>query len=175
MLFRSIDMRRLALLLPLALSACTPPPPPASPLPPPPPAAIAPAPEPSGDWRDWPITRGSWRYVPGSPTSSAHYGEPQAPQFVVRCDRMARQVTIMRTGTTTELAITTSTRTARFPAGHIDEHGIPMSGAILNATDAFLDEMLFSRGRIAVVSPGLPSLAIPTWAEPARAIEDCRK
>ena len=121
MLFRLIDMTRLALLLPLALSACTPPPPPAPPLPPPPPAAVAPAPLPSGDWRDWPITPGSWRYVPGSPTSSAHYGEPQAPQFVVRCDKTARQVTIMRAGTATELAITTSTRTARFPVGHIDE------------------------------------------------------
>ena len=50
-----------------------------------------------------------------------------------------------------------------------------MSAVILNAKDAFLDEMLFSRGRIAVASPGLPGLAIPTWAEPARAVEDCRK
>jgi hypothetical protein len=172
---RSIDMRQLALwLLPLALSACTPPPPPPA-LPPPPPPPAAPAPVLSGDWRDWPITPGSWRYDPGTPVSSARYGDPQAAQFIVRCDRTARRVTIMRAGSATELAISTSTRTARFPAGHIDDRGSAMSGVILNATDAFLDEMAFSRGRIAVVSPGLPSLAIPAWAEPARAVEDCRK
>jgi len=81
----------------------------------------------------------------------------------------------MRAGTTTELAIIMSTRTARLPAGHIDDRGTAMSGVLLNASDRLLDEMLFSRGRIGVTSPGLPSLAIPAWAEPARAVEDCRK
>ena len=170
-----IDKKRLALwLLPLALSACGPETPPPAPVPPPP-AAPPPAPVPSGDWRDWPLTPGSWQYVPGTPVSSARYGEAPAVQFIIQCDAAARRVTIMRAGTATELAITTSTRTAHFPAGHIDDHGTAMSGVILNASDAFLDEMVFSRGRIAVVSPGLPSLAIPAWAEPARAIEDCRK
>ena len=176
MAFRSIDLRQLALLLlPLAFSACTPaPPPPPLPMAPPPPAP-PPAPVLSGDWRDWPLMPGSWHYVPGAAISAARYGEPRAAQFVVQCDKAARRVTIMRAGSATELAITTSTRTARFPAGHIDHGGAAMSGVILNATDAFLDEMVFSRGRIAVASPGLPSMAIPAWAEPARAIEDCRK
>jgi hypothetical protein len=176
--FRMFDKGRLALcLLPLGLSACGPAAaPPPAPLPPPPPApAPAPTPAPVGDWRDWPLTPGTWQYVPGTPVSAARYGVAPAAQFVVRCDAAARQVTIMRAGTATELAIITSTRTARFPAGHVDDRGTAMTGAILNANDAFLDEMAFSRGRIAVVSPGLPSLAIPAWAEPARAIEDCRK
>ena len=175
MVSRSIDIRQLTLLLlPLALSACVQaPPPPPAPVPPPVPL---PAPPPhSGDWRDWPLTAGSWRYVPGSPTSSAVYGERAAPQFIVRCDASVRRVTIMRAGVSTELVITTSGGAARFPAGHLEEAGLPMTGIILAATDAFLDQMAFSRGRIAVASPGLPSLAIPAWAEPARTIEDCRK
>ena len=163
------------MLLPLALSACAPTPAPQAPAPPPPaPVAVA-LPPPNGDWRDWPLTPGRWRYVPGAPVSSARYGDGTAAQFAIACDTTTRRVTIMRAGTTSELAITTSYRTARFPAGHVDDRGTAMSAVILNAKDAFLDEMLFSRGRIAVASPGLPGLAIPTWAEPARAIEDCRK
>lgn len=163
------------MLLSLALSACAPTPTPQRPAPPPPaPAVVAPPPL-SADWRDWPLTPGTWRYVPGNPTSAARYGDGSATQFAVLCDMTTGRVTIMRAGTTSELAITTSYRTARFPAGHVDERGAAMSAVILNAKDAFLDEMLFSRGRIAVASPGLSSLAIPTWAEPARAVEDCRK
>jgi hypothetical protein len=145
------------------------------PVPPPTPAASQPAPAASGDWRDWPIAPGTWRYIPGTPISEARYGDPQTSQFVVRCDAARRQVTIMRAGTTTELTIQASTRAARFPAGHIDDRGTAMSGVILSANDAFLDVMAFSRGRIAISSPGLAGLAVPAWAEPARAIEDCRK
>lgn len=175
MMFRSTDLRRLALLPLLGISACTSAPAP-QPAPPPPSAPVAVAPPPmSGDWRDWPLAPGRWRYASGDPISSARYGEGAATQFAVLCDAATRRVTIMRAGTASELAVTTSYRTARFPAGHVDEGGRAMSAVILNARDAFLDELAFSRGRIAVMSPGLPSLAIPAWAEPARAIEDCRK
>ena len=170
----SIDMRQLALLLlPLALGACTPqaaPSPAPIPAPPPPPAPVL-----SGDWRDWPITVGTWRYLPGTPVSEARYGEEGAAQFVLRCDAATRRVTVMRAGSATELSIIMSTRTAKLPAGHIQDRGVAMSGVMLNANDALLDEMIFSRGRFAVQSPGLSSLAIPAWGEPARAIEDCRK
>lgn len=176
MMCRSTDIRKLAiLLLPLALSACGPTGAPA-PLPAPPPVPAMPvAVKPAGDWRDWPLAAGRWRYVPGKPVSASRYGDGTATVWTVQCDSAARRVTLMRSGTTNELVITTSSRTARFPAGHIDDHGVAMSAVVLNATDAFLDEMLFSRGRIAVESAGLSSLAIPTWGEPARAVEDCRK
>lgn len=173
---RSIDIRRLALLLlPLALSACAPTrtSPPAA-VPPPSPAPVQ-QPVHSGDWRDWPLTPGTWRYVPGTPISSARYAEGAAVRFVVQCDAASRRVTLMRAGPATEIVITTSTRAARFPAGHVEYEGAAMAGVILTANDGFLDVMAFSRGRIAVQSPGLPPLAIPTWAEPARAVEDCRK
>ena len=175
MAFRPIDKKRLAGLLPLALSACAPTvTPPPAPVPPPAPPPASPPPL-SGDWRDWPITAGSWRYVPGAPISAARFGTERAAQFVVQCDETKRQVTIMRAGATTQIEIIASTRSARFPVGHIDDHGSAMSGVILNAKDVFLDVMAFSRGRIGIRSPGLPDLAVPAWAEPARAIEDCRK
>lgn len=164
-----------ALLLLLALGACAPtvaPAPQPAPAPAPPPA---PLPQLSADWRDWPLAPGTWRYLPGTPVSEARYGLPQAVQFVVRCDAAKRQVTLMRAGSTTELTVTASTRSARFPAGHIDDRGAVMSGVILSANDGFLDVIAFSRGRIAITSPGLPGIALPAWAEPARAIEDCRK
>lgn len=170
-----IDLRRLALLvLPLAVVACTPAPRPAAAPPAPPPAPPV-VPVHSGDWRDWPLTPGGWRYQPGTAVSIARYGDAAVSQFVVRCDAATRRITLMRSGSTTELVIATSTRSARFPAGQVDDSGVAMSGVILNAADNFLDQMVFSRGRIAVTSPGLPGLALPTWAEPARAIEDCRK
>jgi hypothetical protein len=172
---RSIHGGLPAALLLLTLAGCGPEP---APLPPPPPKPVeAPAPVValSSDWRDWPLAPGAWRYLPGSPISSARYGTAQAAELVVQCDAASKRITIMRSGTTIELKIITSSQTSVFPAGHIDAGGVAMSGVILNAHNNFLDAMAFSRGRIAIVSPGLPSVTFPTWAEPARAIEDCRK
>lgn len=174
--FRSTDIRPFAVLVLLALGGCaaTTSAPPAPVPPPAPPAAPAPVAH-AGDWRDWPIASGTWRYVPGTPVSAARYGDGQSSQLVVQCDAAKRQVTIMRAGTSAQIEILASTRSARFPAGHVTDRGAAMSAVILSANDAFLDVMAFSRGRIAVRSPGLPDLAVPAWAEPARAIEDCRK
>ncbi len=143
-----------------------------------PPPAPAPAPPPapvSADWRDRPLDAGGWRYEAGSPLSFARYGAPGATEFALRCDATARQVTLMRSGAATEMVITTSSRTARFPAGAIQDQGKPMSAVILNAADSFLDAMAFSRGRVKIASAGLPDIIVPSWAEITRAIEDCRK
>jgi hypothetical protein len=135
----------------------------------------SPAPTLSADWREWPIAPGTWRYEPGTATSTARYADASGVRFAVRCDVASRRVTLMRSGSATEMQIFTSSRTARFPTGHVDLDGSVMSAVVLNATDAFLDAMAFSRGRVAIASPGLDGLAVPAWAEPARVIEDCRK
>jgi len=108
-------------------------------------------------------------------STMARYADGQAPHFVILCDRATRRVTLMRAGTTAELTIIATTRTARFPAGHVDHSSDAMSGVILSANDIFLDVIAFSRGKFAVTSPNLPDLVLPAWAEPARVIEDCRK
>lgn len=167
-----------ALLLPLILASCGPEPvrPASAPVPPPQPVAAAtPVHVPtSNDWRDQPLTPGAWRYVAGTP-SAARYGEGSATSFGLRCDPVARQVTLFRSGTATELTITTSSRSAKLPAGGLDDNGVRMTAVILSANDSLLDAMAFSRGRVRIASPGLPALIVPAWAEITRAIEDCRK
>jgi hypothetical protein len=49
---------------------------------------------------------------------------------------------------------------------------LPVGGRLL-ANDPLLDAIAFSRGRF-LVSEGGATLAIPTWPEAARSIEDCR-
>jgi hypothetical protein len=49
---------------------------------------------------------------------------------------------------------------------------IPVGGRLL-ANDPLLDAIAFSRGRFLVAGGG-ETLAIPSWPEAARSIEDCR-
>lgn len=165
-----------ALFLSLMLAGCGPeaPAPRHVPVPPPAPVVAAPAPTISADWRDRPLTQGIWRYEPGTP-SYARYGAGSATAFALRCDPTARQVTLLRSGSATELTITTSSRAAKLPAGSLTDQGVAMTAVILSANDTLLDAMAFSRGRVMIASPGLPELIVPSWAEITRAIEDCRK
>jgi hypothetical protein len=45
---------------------------------------------------------------------------------------------------------------------------------VLPASDPFLDQIVFSRGRFAVEAQGQARLILPTWPEPARVVEECR-
>ncbi|MGB5725326.1 MAG: hypothetical protein WBM39_13030 [Parasphingorhabdus sp.] len=40
--------------------------------------------------------------------------------------------------------------------------------------DMMMDRIAYSRGRFAVETDGLQSLAIPVWPEFSRVVEDCR-
>lgn len=42
------------------------------------------------------------------------------------------------------------------------------------AVDGTFDKIAYSRGRFAVEAPGAAPIAVPTWAEISRVIEDCR-
>jgi hypothetical protein len=173
-------MRRIVPILPLlVLTQCVRPsePPPAAPPPapvaPPPPAAPA-APRPVGDWRDWPVTPGTWRYQQDGQGSSAAFGAPgAAPLLTLRCDRARRQVTLTRTGTAApggSITIRTSSTSRALPT----VAGAGTVAAALPAQDTLLDAMGFSRGRFIVELPGQPSLVVPAWAEVLRLTEDCR-
>jgi len=166
-----------ALILPLLLASCGADPvrPVAAPVPPPSVAPPAPPVSASTDWRDQPLTAGAWRYVTGTPLSAARYGTADATAFALQCDAATRRITLLRSGTATEMTITTSSRTARLPAGSVVDRGNTMTAVILNATDTLLDAMAFSRGRVMIASPGLPTVIVPAWTEITRAIEDCRK
>ena len=106
-----------------------------------------------------PLTPGTWSYSPTATGSESRYGA----HLVMRCDRINRTVTIERPGVAAPLAIATSAVTRTLPAG-----------GRLFARDALLDAIAFSRGRFLVSGGAGPVLAIPSWPEAARSIEDCR-
>ena len=106
-----------------------------------------------------PLTPGQWTYAASATGSEARYGAA----FSLRCDRATRTVIISRPGAApTVLTIATDSVTRNLPVG----------GRLL-ANDPLLDAIAFSRGRF-IVSGGGVTLAIPSWPEAARSIEDCR-
>ena len=161
----------------IMLAACVapePPPPPAprpAPPPPPPPAPV------SQDWRDFPLTPGSWAYAADAAGSSATFGRVGIEaDFILRCDLANRTVTLSWPGVAVPAGnattITTSAAAVTYPAGAVTATRI---GVRLAARDPFLDKLAFSRGRFVVAGQANVPLVIPAWPEPARAIEDCRK
>ena len=107
-----------------------------------------------------PITPGAWGLAATATGSEARYGT----HLSLRCDRAARTVTIARpVEPVASLTIVTDSVTRALPAG----------GRLL-ANDPLLDAIAFSRGRFLVSGGSGPVLAVPTWPEAARAIEDCR-
>jgi hypothetical protein len=127
----------------------------------PPPTPAPPPPQPAVGWADMALTPGDWVYREGD--LSAVYG---AGVFTIRCDPATRRVTLSRGGAAGGLTVRTS-------YGDRAVAGAP-GGAVLPASDALLDQMVFSRGRFAVEAEGQPRLVLPTWPEPARVVEECR-
>jgi hypothetical protein len=169
----AVLMAGAAALLPLGGCATRPaapvapaaPPPPATPaLEPLPPAPPAPPP----GWEDEALTPGDWRYS-DVPAARADYGEGASAAFSIRCDPAARRILLSRPDAAAGAALTLRTtfgkRTITLAEG---------GAAALPATDPLLDDIAFSRGRIAVEAPGLPTFILPTWPEPARVVEECR-
>jgi hypothetical protein len=132
------------------------------------------APRPVGDWRDWPVTSGTWRYAQEGQGSVASFGATgAAPLLTLRCDRARRQVTLTRTGAAAAgaaLTIRTSSTSRTLPVAA----GAGTVAAALPAQDPLLDAMGFSRGRFIVDLPGQAPLVVPAWAEVLRLTEDCR-
>lgn len=108
------------------------------------------------------LANGQWSHVATATGSEARYGT----YFSLLCDRATRTVTISRPGlpiSALSIATDTASRT------------LPPNGR-LSAHDPLLDAIAFSRGRFLVSGAGGagPVLAVPSWPEAARAIEDCR-
>ncbi|MBX3595748.1 hypothetical protein [Sphingomonas sp.] len=170
-------MRRTLALAPFILiagCATTPAPAPRPPAPVPVPTytppPVAPAPSPyAGDWRDWPVTPGTWTYRADPRGSLAAFGVTGAvPVFTIRCDRALRQVQLQRVGVASGAMTIRTSSTLR---GLVAQPG---AGAVLAAGDTLLDAMGFSRGRFIVETPPLAPLVVPAWAEVSRVVEDCR-
>jgi hypothetical protein len=150
---------------------------PAAPPPPPPPAPVRmlpppprPAPPPV-DWQDIPLSAGDWSYRDEGAASSALFGLAGQPSLVLRCDKGSHQVTLSLPGMAGGPAMTVRTS---FGARTFALSAQSAPAATLGAADPFLDSIAFSRGRFTIETKGMAMLVIPSWAEPARLIEDCR-
>ena len=145
-----------------------------------PPVAIRPTPPPPGppaDWRDLPVTPGVWNWQREAGRSVARFAAPgTAPVITLTCDRAAGQVLLARAGIGeghVPMAISTTNGTRPLTS----EPAVSGPGWVTTAirtTDPILDAMAFSRGRFALDVAGLPMLALPSWPEVSRVIEDCR-
>lgn len=144
---------------------------PAAPRPLPPP--LPPPPSPAADWRDAPITPGTWRWAMEGGRSVARFG---GEMLVLSCNRDAAAVTLMRPATAAgPVPVTILTSALNRTASASPEPGPPPTIALtLPARDSLLDAMAFSRGRFAVETAGLPALYLPSWPEVTRVVEDCR-
>lgn len=172
-------MRRIPTLAALTLvSACVAPPTDAPP--PPPPVRIAPPPPPApaplaADWRDWPLTPGTWRYESDPRGSRALFGLGGSDaRLVLRCDRTERQIHLSRPGSQPGALTIRTSSTTRALAVRPTGGAVPYVAATLGVRDPLLDAMAFSRGRFVVEQAGGGALVVPAWAEVARVIEDCR-
>lgn len=180
--FRMAGLAGISLLIASCVSAPSSPPPP--PLPPPaapPPAPIAPPL--SADWREWPVAAGDWSYRAVDGVSLASFGAPGQPaQIILRCDLATHRISVSRASAAPaeqiigQMTIRTTSGDAQWPVLPGGAPGAATSLAVATraAVDGVFDRMIFSRGRFAVEAPGAQPIAVPTWAEVARVIEDCR-
>jgi hypothetical protein len=126
----------------------------------------------SSDWRDWPLTPGTWSYARDPRGSVARFGMPGATAVVtLRCDLAARRVYLSRTGSAAAALTLRTSSTTRVVPVQPDASGVV---AALTPNDPLLDAIGFSRGRFTVEQPGAVPLVLPAWAEIERVTEDCR-
>jgi hypothetical protein len=110
--------------------------------------------------RSLPLAAGQWSYVATATGGEARFGN----HLSLLCDKPTRTVTITRPGApVAALTIVTD----------VQARAIPPNGR-LSAYDPLLDAMAFSRGRYLVTGGSAAVVAVPSWPEAARAIEDCR-
>jgi hypothetical protein len=143
------------------------------------PQAFAPAPPRAAapDWRDAPLTPGTWTWTREGSTTVARFADGL---LALVCNPAAGMVSLLRQGSGSslpsgEVPMTIVTSTMVRPVSGSAIAGMPPAVAATFAPrDALLDAMAFSRGRFAVETAGLPTLYVPSWAEVGRVVEDCR-
>lgn len=123
------------------------------------------------EWQDRPVMPGEWSYRARPGGSEAAFGI--GGRISLRCDRATRRVALGGIGAVTGgVTVRTSYGAASWPAVAGEAPGQWV--AVRAASDPVLDQIAYSRGKIAVEVPGQSPLIAPAWAELARVVEDCR-
>ena len=120
-------------------------------------------------------TFGSWSFQTVQGGSYAAFTDTSGAQrLIIRCNRGARTVSVLRTGVPAAaptMSVWTSSA-ARSVASRFD--ATKTLTIDLSATDPLLDSIAFSRGRFATAAAGAPLLVVPSGPQIDRVIEDCR-
>ena len=96
---------------------------------------------------------------------------------MIRCDKNRAQLFLSRAGEVAgngaQMTLRGSSGLQTYPANN---SGGPMPYVAISVepSDFMMDRIIFSRGRFAVETSGLQSLALPIWPEFHRVVEDCR-
>jgi hypothetical protein len=118
---------------------------------------------------------GSWIYSQGSGGGEASFLNASAlPQVTIRCTLPTRRITIAKPASAAAplLTVWTSSQTRALPASF--NPATQRVTADVPASDPLFDAIAFSRGRFGVSVGGAGALVVPTWAEVARVVENCR-
>ncbi len=118
---------------------------------------------------------GTWTYAATADGSEARFANVSGnPQLVVHCARAGRRVTISRPASAAAPFLNVWTSSLE---RSVASSFSPATGQLtidLANFDPLLDAIASSRGRIGFTAGAQPPLIVPSWAEPARVIEDCR-
>ncbi len=147
--------------------------PPVRPVVVPPPVTQAPQ---AKDWIDWPIAPGFWIYRQDARGSIALFGPANSDATItLRCDRQRQRIYLARAGNGAagSMTIRSSSTLKTFTAVPTGGNPAYLATEIL-PSDRILDAMSSTRGRIALETNGMNSIAVPIWSEVPRVIEDCR-
>jgi hypothetical protein len=178
-----VNMRSLILpcLMGFVLASCAAPEPVPAPRPQAPVVQPAPQPKPAapaqpqGHWTDWPTAQGSWVYRRDDRGSIALYGVPGSDALVtLRCDKGRARLFLSRAAAIGSAMTVRTSSVSKDLLAQPTGAQPPYLASELIPTDAILDAMAYSRGRIAIEVASAQSIAIPIWSEVGRVVEDCR-
>ena len=118
---------------------------------------------------------GNWSWAQTADGSQAIFADANArPQLTIHCARATRRISIVKPSTAAAafVGVWTNSQSRNLPASF--NPTTARLSAELAAFDPLLDAIASSGGRIGVSVAGSPALVVPSWAEVARVIEDCR-
>lgn len=161
---------------PRAVPPAQPAPPPQAPAAPSPPAA--PTPERyAGDWSVADATPGDWRYVAEGGTSLARFAGPDGG-VLAELSCASGTISLTRTGIIPQdiaafINVRSSFAERRLPIQSANQSARRLTTR-LPARDPLWDQLIYSRGRFLIEATMQVPVILPTRAEVARVIEDCR-